>query len=171
MDFFTQTANYTSKMLGMSSSNYQNLADDGGDNMAGVGIVFRTSRDGSLKVRDFMKGSSAEGKVCKGDVLSKVADFKVLGAVDSKEISNRMLGKLGSPVQLTFLRDEREVTVTIVRTMQAASEPTLMQKKSNTNKLCISHLTETDVEFERARSDAVDMFNGMNLSRELNAGH
>mmetsp|Transcript_1016 Transcript_1016/g.1956 ORF Transcript_1016/g.1956 Transcript_1016/m.1956 type:complete len:201 (+) Transcript_1016:228-830(+) len=71
----------------------------------GVGLVFRTTRDGKMVVSSFVKDSSAYecGQVRDGDILAAVEGQSV-EAMPLDQIHGLLLGEKDSWVQMKFLR-------------------------------------------------------------------
>lgn len=79
----------------------------------GVGIAFSQDTDGSFVVNRVMEGGPAElGGMKAGDLILKV-DGKVYE--DSNEMAGAIRGEEGSSVEITYERNDREKTVSLVR--------------------------------------------------------
>jgi len=89
------------KVVGKS----ENQRDDRMSHLHGVGLVFRTTRDGKMIVSSFVKDSSAYecGLVRDGDILSAVQGQSV-DSLPLEEIHKLLLGEKDSWVQMRFLR-------------------------------------------------------------------
>mmetsp|Transcript_6407 Transcript_6407/g.22911 ORF Transcript_6407/g.22911 Transcript_6407/m.22911 type:complete len:196 (-) Transcript_6407:111-698(-) len=83
----------------------ENNRDERTSNLHGVGLVFRTTRDGKMIVSSFVKDSSAYecGLVRDGDILSSVQGQSV-ESLPLEEIHKLLLGEKDSWVQMRFLR-------------------------------------------------------------------
>mmetsp|Transcript_563 Transcript_563/g.1269 ORF Transcript_563/g.1269 Transcript_563/m.1269 type:complete len:380 (-) Transcript_563:104-1243(-) len=116
--------------------------------MAGVGLIFRKTDDGSLYVHEIVRGSSADqcGVIQLQDVLSKIDGTKISKcALD--EISGMILGDPGDAVQLSFIRPSsagrwrRKYNISLQRTVRASPQPTYhVQKQGGTTVVTVGHL-------------------------------
>lgn len=104
----------------ISAEDYQAYLENINNAYVGVGITItaKNDEDGNLlgyEVTEVTKGGPAEaGGVLAGDVLTRVAGTAVAD-ITLTETKNRVKGEAGTTVELTFLRDDQEVTLTVER--------------------------------------------------------
>lgn len=97
-----------------TAEEYESFAADLNQRFYGIGVVIR--QEGSrVEVQGFTDNSAAKAAgVQEGDVFKKVDGEEVLG-LSLQEVRARILGELGEPVKVTFLRGDDEYTVTVNR--------------------------------------------------------
>lgn len=104
----------------VSAEDYQAYLENINNAYVGVGITIsaKNDEDGSLigyEVTEVTKGGPAEAAgVLAGDVLTKVGGTAVAD-ITLTETKNRVKGEAGTTVELTFLRDQQELTLTVER--------------------------------------------------------
>lgn len=104
----------------ISAEDYQAYLENINNAYVGVGITItaKNDEDGNLlgyEVTEVTKGGPAEAAgVLAGDVLTRVAGTAVAD-ITLTETKNRVKGEAGTTVELTFLRDDQEVTLTVER--------------------------------------------------------
>eukprot|EP00802_Teleaulax_amphioxeia_P023228 Tamp_23772.p1 GENE.Tamp_23772~~Tamp_23772.p1 ORF type:complete len:195 (-),score=40.47 Tamp_23772:261-845(-) len=107
------------------------------ENLYGVGLVFRTTRDGKMVVSSFVKDSSAYecGLVRDGDILCAVQGQNV-DTLRMEAIHRLLLGEKDSWVQMRFLRQTDAKASNKARTAsgvdQISGEPMLGQGPTDT---------------------------------------
>jgi len=102
---------------------------------AGIGAVFGVDATGAVFFNTAVAGSSCEdaekeGKLYKGDVLVRVSDHKVYRAPLSS-VASKLLGKPGTTVEVTFMREDQYVTMNLERRltdMKAAKQAVYQAK-------------------------------------------
>jgi len=98
----------------LSASDAKNFQDSLNERYEGIGVRFEFDR-GQVVVTGVIKdGPAYKSGVTVGDVIYKVEDTLVSDLPDS-EIGNRVRGDKGTSVKLVFLRDGKEIPLTIQR--------------------------------------------------------
>ena len=81
---------------------------------SGIG-AYLTSNGETCVVTGFLKGSPAEkAGMIQGDIIYKV-NGEIVTGLDSNEVATKARGETGTSVNITVLRDGKEITFTIVR--------------------------------------------------------
>lgn len=100
----------------ISAEDYQNYLDDMANAYVGIGVTIQVLGEGEgVQVRQVTEGSPAqEAGVQVGDILIAVGDVDIR-PMTSSEISNLVKGEADTWVELTLLRDGRELTLSVQR--------------------------------------------------------
>ena len=96
---------------------YKELWEDDEGSYAGIGVMISGNYDTQIcTITRVFKGGPAEAAgVKKGDILYRVNEDLYVTADTLQQAVDVMRGTPGTPVDVTFLRDGKEYTVTIVR--------------------------------------------------------
>ncbi|MBQ2663006.1 MAG: S41 family peptidase [Clostridia bacterium] len=118
----------------------------------GIGVVMRRQEDGTVGIVDFAEGSDNAQKAGFkiGDVFSKINGEDVTGmGVD--EIRERVVGEEGTTVDITVLRDGKEIELNAERVAVNGFSVNYYMLRDNIGYIrIISFSTETAAEFEKA---------------------
>lgn len=100
----------------ISAEDYQNYLDDMANAYVGIGVTIQVLGEGEgVQVLQVTEGSPAqEAGVQVGDILIAVGDVDIR-PMTSSEISNLVKGEADTWVELTLLRDGRELTLSVQR--------------------------------------------------------
>lgn len=81
---------------------------------AGIG-AYLVSEGEYCKITGFLEGAPAEkAGLMAGDIIYKV-NGEIVTGLDSNAVANRARGEVGTPVEITVLRNGTEITVTVIR--------------------------------------------------------
>jgi carboxyl-terminal processing protease len=84
-------------------------------NVEGIGVVIFANEDGNIEVRQVLEGTGAEAAgVMPGDIFVEVNGESVQG-LDQTQLALLVRGPAGTTVEITFLRGEELITLTITR--------------------------------------------------------
>ena len=100
----------------ISAANYQNYKEQMSNAYVGVGITIQQQEDeqGIRVLQVTVGGPAEEAGVLAGDALIAVDGQSIIG-MDADEVKNLVRGEAGTTVELTFLRQEQEITLTVER--------------------------------------------------------
>lgn len=100
----------------ISAEDYQNYQEQMANAYVGVGITIQQRQDlTGMQVLEVVKGSPAEeAGVQAGDTLIAVNGQNIID-MDPDDVKNLVRGEQGTTVELTFLRNETELTLTVER--------------------------------------------------------
>ena len=100
----------------ISAANYQNYKEQMANAYVGVGITIQQQEDeqGIRVLQVTVGGPAEEAGVLAGDALIAVDGQSIIG-MDADEVKNLVRGEAGTTVELTFLRQEQEITLTVER--------------------------------------------------------
>ncbi|MEM9952923.1 MAG: S41 family peptidase [Chloroflexota bacterium] len=94
---------------------YDNFATQLQGDVEGIGVVIFTNEAEQIEVRQVFEGTGAdEAGVEVGDIFLEVDGIDVTD-YDQTQLGNVVRGDAGTQVEITFLRDNEEVTLTITR--------------------------------------------------------
>lgn len=97
----------------MTAEEYASYVESISGEFEGIGIVFSTNNDGKFVIVQVIPDSPAEKAGLKsGDILLK-ADGKTYDTME--ELSAAIKGKAGTKVAITYMRDEKEKEISIIR--------------------------------------------------------
>lgn len=82
----------------------------------GIGVMMRQEEDGTVRIVDFAEGSDNAQKAGfkLGDIFVKINGEDVTG-MGVSEIRDRVIGEEGTTVDITVLRDDKEIELTATR--------------------------------------------------------
>ena len=82
----------------------------------GIGVMMRQEEDGTVRIVDFTEGSDNAQKAGfkLGDIFVKINGEDVTG-MGVSEIRDRVIGEEGTTVDITVLRDDKEIELTATR--------------------------------------------------------
>lgn len=84
-------------------------------NFIGIGVQVSAMDDETVLIERVYKGSGAEkAGLISGDIITKVDGTSVVGETLS-EVTNRIKGEEGTTVQLSILRENKEIEIQVVR--------------------------------------------------------
>ena len=139
-----------------TAEEYQGFVNNINKSFYGIGVRIEQEED-YVVVAGFTAGSPAEEAGVKvGDKIFKVNGEDMVGA-NTTHVRNAIAGELGTDVQVTFLRDGKEVDITITR--GEVNEDTVFYKKLSDTVAYISIIDmaeRTGDEFEEALKSADD---------------
>lgn len=99
----------------LDSEAYNMFSTDLSGDVEGIGVVIFTNDDDNIEVRQVLEGTGAEAAgVRPGDVFVEVDGRNVVG-LDQTELALLVRGESGTTVEVTFRRDDEDVTLTITR--------------------------------------------------------
>lgn len=94
---------------------FNSYMQDMQSDFVGIGVEIQGSTNGSVKVNDVFENSPASKAGMKeGDIIIKVDDFDSTKS-NVNEVSKRLRGKKGTEVNVTVLRKEEKINLTITR--------------------------------------------------------
>lgn len=111
-----------------SESDFKELEESTSGVYYGVGIYLtQDTKTGIITVVKPVKGSPADGSgLKKGDILTKVGNYKVKTSDALDDIVKKIKGEEGTKVKLTFTRNQTSKTYTFTR--QSIENPTVETK-------------------------------------------
>lgn len=130
-----------------SKSDFADLEQSTNGVYYGVGIYLtQDTKTGIITVVKTVKGSPADGSgLKKGDVLSKVGDYKVKTSDSLDDIVKKIKGEAGTNVKITVISNDRSKTYTFTR--RSIENPTVETKmlKDHIGYLQITEFDEVTV--------------------------
>lgn len=128
----------------MEPEEYQSFASSLQGNFVGIGIQYYALDEDSPMVERVYKGSGAEqGGMMKGDIIKKVNGTSVSG-MTLDEISALIKGEENTKVEITVLRENEEVDLTITRSV--VNDSVFGYEKNGAGVLEINTFAETSGE-------------------------
>ena len=100
-----------------SKQEFEEMQADDAGKYVGIGVLILTNqKTGVCTISRVFKGSPAEEVgILRGDILYRVGEDLLVNAETINEAVNIMRGEPGTSVNVTFLRNEEEITFTIER--------------------------------------------------------
>ncbi len=99
----------------LTTTEYEQKQQDNAGEKIGVGISIKTLPSGYAEIMEVYKGAAGEAAGLKvGDIIQKIDD-KDLAEEKITSVPGVLLGKAGTNVSITFLRDSKEQTVVATR--------------------------------------------------------
>lgn len=82
--------------------------------LVGIGVAFSSTQDGLLISRVLEDSPALRGGLRTGDLITAIDGRSVLGQ-DTQTLTDWIQGEVGTPVRITYLRNESQSSVTLVR--------------------------------------------------------
>ena len=141
-----------------SSEEFQKLWEEDEGNYVGIGVmILGDGETQTCTITRVFKGSPAEeAGVQRGDILYRVEDDLYVTAENLTEAVNIMRGEPGTSVNVTFLRNEEEITFNILRKQISVNQIESTMLEDSIGYIAMYQFAgEAEKEFENALNELI----------------
>lgn len=137
---------------------YAELWEEDEGKYVGIGVMIQANMEtqACTIIRVFENGPAKEAGVKRGDILYRVGEDLYVNATNLQDAVDIMRGEAGTDVDVTFLRNNEEITFTITRRQVNVNQVEGQMLDSKTGYIALYEFAgQCDKEFEKALNNLV----------------
>ncbi len=141
-----------------SPKEYEELWEEDEGKYVGIGVMIQANMETQecTIIRVFEGGPAQEAGVRRGDILYRVGEDLYVNATNLQDAVDIMRGEPGTNVDVTFLRDNEEITFTITRRQVNVNQVESQMLDTRTGYIALYEFAgHCDEEFEKALNSLV----------------